>query len=124
GLGTSPGGNGLRLLPAELRLVGNSAYPRDWNDGALWAGRGMNAALTAGAAFRWGPLSAAVAPVASWQSNEDFDRRIIASPSRSEFGSFLSSGIDLPQRFGTGSFTRIDPGQSYARLDVRGFGAG
>jgi hypothetical protein len=116
--------DGIRLLAPELLVVGNSAYPRDWNDGALWAGRGMNAALTAGAEFRWGPLSAAIAPVAAWQSNADFDTRPPSDMARPQFAYAWSSNIDAPQRFGGGAFALIDPGQSYARIDARGFGAG
>ncbi|MGH7446140.1 MAG: hypothetical protein ACRELT_01175, partial [Longimicrobiales bacterium] len=123
-LGTQPPAGGVRLLPAELRVIGNSAYPRDWNDGMLWSGRGMNAAITAGAQFRWGPLSAAIAPVAAWQSNAEFDLRLNMDTAQSEFASALWPGIDLPQRFGTGSVTRVDAGQSFARIDIRGFGAG
>jgi hypothetical protein len=123
-LGAAPPTDGVRLLAPELLLVGNSAYPRDWNDGVLWAGRGMNAALTAGAQFRWGPLSAAIAPVAAWQSNADFDTRLRPDTARSQFANAWSGNIDAPQRFGTGAFTLIDPGQSHARIDARGFGAG
>ena len=122
--GTTAPGTGLRLLAPELLVVGNSAYPRDWNDGVLWAGRGLNTALSAGAAVRWGAFSAALAPVVTWQSNSEFDIRPRPEPTRSEYGSAWSTAIDQPQRFGAGSFAGIDAGQSYARVDVRGFGAG
>lgn len=124
-LGTAIPSNGVQLLPAELLVTANSAYPRDWNDGVLWSGRGLNAAFTAGARFRWGPFSAAVAPVVAWQENADFDIRLQPDPARSEFASGTwARTIDNPQRFGTESFSTIDPGQSYARLDVLGFAAG
>ncbi len=32
--------------------------------------------------------------------------------------------IDLPQHFGDGPYTRVDPGQSSLRLDARGVAAG
>lgn len=120
----TPSGNGVRLLSPELLVVGNSAYPRDWNDGVLWSGRGLSTALSAGVRAQWGALSAAIAPVVTYQSNADFD--IVAYPdtTRSEFSYRWRAGIDAPQRFGTGSFSRIDAGQSYVRVDLRGFGAG
>ncbi|HEX6308920.1 MAG TPA: hypothetical protein VFZ69_12070 [Longimicrobiales bacterium] len=125
GLGTSPRANGVQLLPAELLVIGNSAYPRDWNDGALWGGRGLNAGITAGAEVRWGPFSAAFAPTAVWQSNRVFDVVMFPDTSRSEFAHpWWGGSFDAPQRFGTEAFARIEPGQSYARIDVRGFGAG
>jgi hypothetical protein len=122
-LGTPPPRTGVRLLPVELLVVGNSAYPRDWNDGVLWGGRGLNTALTTGARVRWGPLSAAVAPVVTWQSNSDYDTQPSVG-GRSGFANPWWSDIDRPQRFGAESFGRIDAGQSYVRIDARGFGAG
>lgn len=115
---------GLRLLVPELLIVGNSAYARDWNDGALWGGRGLNGSLTGGVEALWGPLTAAIAPIVVWQSNSEYDITVNADLERSEFASNWVRGIDAPQRFGTGSFGGIDAGQSFARVDYRGFGAG
>ncbi|HSJ32639.1 MAG TPA: capsule assembly Wzi family protein [Longimicrobiales bacterium] len=123
-LGTRPPGTGVRVLAPELLVVGNSAYPHDWNEGVLWSGRGLSTALSAGVAAQWGAFSAALAPVVTWQSNSEFDILPQPEPDHSEYGSAWSTAIDLPQRFGAGSFARIDAGQSYARVDVRGFGAG
>jgi hypothetical protein len=123
-LATGAPANGIRPLSPELLVVGNSAYPRDWNDGVLWSGRGMNAALSAGAQMRWGVFSAAIAPIITWQSNAGFDIQRNTDIRRSEFAYRWSFGIDAPQRFGAESFARIDAGQSFARIDVRGFGAG
>ena len=123
-MATAAPGNGIRLLPPELLVVGNSAYPRDWNDGALWSGRGLGASLTAGAEVRWGFFSAALAPVVTWQSNSDFDFPANPDPAQSEFAYRWRSGIDAPQRFGAEPFGRLDPGHSFARIDFRGVGAG
>ncbi|MBR9991059.1 MAG: hypothetical protein KFH98_14955 [Gemmatimonadetes bacterium] len=124
-LATRAPADGVRLLPPELLAVGNSAYPRDWNDGVLWSGRGLNTALTAGALLRWGVVSAALAPIVVWQSNSDFDFHLGADTTRSAYSHpWYGSGIDAPQRFGDASYSRLDPGQSFVRIDVRGFGAG
>jgi hypothetical protein len=123
-LATRGPANGIQPLAPELLVVGNSAYPRDWNDGALWGGRGMNIAVTAGAQVGWGAFSAAIAPVVTWQSNDSFEIQPNPDATRSEFAYRWRAGIDAPQRFGAESFGRVDPGQSFARIDVRGFGAG
>ena len=121
----SPGPRtGARLLVPELLIVGNSAYARDWNDGALWGGRGLNGRVAAGVEARWGPITAAVAPIVVWQSNAAFDIAVNADGTRSEFAYNWVHGIDAPQRFGSGSFGRIDAGHSFARVDYLGFGAG
>jgi hypothetical protein len=113
------------LLPVDLLAVANSAYPRDWNDGALWAGRGLNASLTAGAELRWAIFRAAVAPVVTWQQNNDFATRAFSDTAFSPFAHpFWGYVIDVPQRFGEESFAHVYPGQSFVRLDVSGFAAG
>lgn len=116
--------SGVRLLPAELLVVGNSAYPRDWNDGALWAGRGINAAMTGGAQIRWGAFSAAASPVIAWQPNAAFDTRLNIAGTSAYGHPWWGGRLDAPQRFGGESFAIIDPGQTYARVEFAGVAAG
>jgi hypothetical protein len=113
----------LAIVPAELLVVGHSAYPRDWNDGALWGGRGINTSLTAGVRLRLGPLTTAIAPVLGWHSNSAYDlpgadsATILRHP-------WWADLLDAPQRHGFSSFAALDPGQSYVRLDVGAWSAG
>lgn len=124
-LSVDDGHRKVRVLPAEVLIIGNSAYPRDWNDGVLWSGRGMNTALVAGAEARWGPVTIALAPVFTWQANADFEIHAVNDSSLSPFvHGFWGATIDAPQRFGTESFARVDPGHSFARVDVRGLSTG
>jgi hypothetical protein len=115
----------VQLLPVDMLAVTNSAYPRDWNDGALWAGRGANASLTTGVEFHWGAFHAALAPVFTWQQNDDYE---IHDPGTGAFSRyvhpFFGYMIDAPQRFGSESFARADIGQSFARIEIAGFTAG
>jgi hypothetical protein len=113
---------GLRFQPvaphAELRY--NSAFPYGPNLGPVWAGRGATGALLAGASARLGPASVVAAPVFFHARNRAFE---LASTGHG--GALRYSDprrplqIDLPQRFGDGGYTRIDPGQSTLRLDLR-----
>jgi hypothetical protein len=50
-------------LPFFNTVEYNSGYPRSRNNGALWAGRGMNAGVGGGVHFEIGPFSATLAPV-------------------------------------------------------------
>ncbi|HEX6132519.1 MAG TPA: hypothetical protein VFZ24_00965 [Longimicrobiales bacterium] len=116
---------GASLLPAGLRVHLNTGYPRDWNDGALWSGRGAASSLTAGAMFRWGVLEAALAPVFIALQNSAFDMLPYPDPAYSRYihrwhGRF----IDLPQRFGPDAATAVDPGQSYIRVQHRAWRGG
>jgi hypothetical protein len=124
-VGTPVGERRAALLPVELLTIANSAYPRDWNDGALWAGRGVNASLTGGVEVRWGLLRAALAPVLTWQQNNAYDMPAVVDTTFSPYAHpFFGNIIDAPQRFGPESFGRADLGQSFVRIDVRGFAAG
>jgi hypothetical protein len=103
----------------------NSAYPRNANTGAMWAGRGLSTLVSAGAAFRWGALSAAIAPEFVYQQNTSFATEEMIIPG---FSPFIHVGhgtqIDFPQRHGTDSFWTVAPGQSYVRADAYGVSLG
>ncbi len=111
----------LRLLPVMLISTYNSTYPRDVNNGALWAGKGASSSITIGLRLRVGPLSAALAPTATYSTNADF--ATVASDSYSQFANPWAI-MDAPQRFGTEPVHELRAGQSYARLDYRGLAAG
>jgi hypothetical protein len=115
-----------RLLPLSIGILGNSAYPDDRNAGGMWAGRGLNGAASAGAAVRWGPLSAAVAPRWTYHENSSFD--LIDRVRPEGYSPFIypwhATRIDWPQRFDTTTFRTTQLGQSYVRVDAAGFTAG
>jgi hypothetical protein len=116
---------GAALLPADLRIIGNSGYPRDWNDGVQWGGSGLSTAVTAGALLRWGPIEAAVAPVFTAVQNSSFKTVDYPDPAYSRFiDRWRGRFIDLPQRFGIDSHYAISSGQSFLRLNASGVRAG
>src|SRR6476469_9745454 len=51
----------------------NSAYPYGSNDGAVWTGRGLTTAISAGLGGRLGPLAIQIAPIAFRAENRPFD---------------------------------------------------
>jgi hypothetical protein len=115
----------LELVRPRTQLFFNSAFPYGSNDGPVWAGRGLTAAVDFGIAARYGPLSLTIAPMAFWSQNADFDLAPTGRDGRLAFadGRFPAT-IDLPQRFGDEPYARVDPGQSTLRLDLRGLAAG
>ncbi len=113
----------LGLAPFSVNGILNSAYPQDRNNGAMWAGRGNNAALTGGVILRIGPLTAAAIPTAWWAQNRDY-LTLPAFPGRSPYSNGLYTSVDVPQRFGPTSYSTIDAGQSFMRLDVWRLGLG
>jgi hypothetical protein len=121
-------GSGLRveLLPLTLTSFYNTAYPVDRNNGVLWAGRGLSAALGAGVTGRWGPISAGLNPQLVMQQNRDFEiNTSIQPPGYSPFVYPWHTGkLDWPQRFGDRPFREYDLGQSFIRVDAYGAALG
>ena len=108
-----------RMRPVEMRNVVHSAFPVDRSNGTMWGGKGVSSMASAGVDFRWGPLSSAVALNAAVQQNLDFEIQDTLGVNRSPFAYPWHHGwIDWPQRFGDQSFTAIDAGQSYLRVDA------
>lgn len=116
-------GEGGRLVRPRLDVAWSSAFPDGRNDGAVWAGRGLTARASAGAAARWGVLSARVEPLVFWAQNADFDLMPSRGPSPFSDPAF-GFVIDAPQRFGDEAYARVDPGESWVRVDVRGLALG
>lgn len=112
---------GWALVAPELDLTWNSALPYSMNDGALWAGRGMNARVTAGAWLRFGALSLLLAPELRYEQNRevalpDFAQQLHNGASPPWY--FGARSADLPLRFGEGSRTALGPGQSTLAVRV------
>jgi hypothetical protein len=99
----------------------NSALPFSIGDGSMWAGRGLNARLLAGARASMGRFHAELVPQFVYSENRSF--RLLPSeiPGRSDYAARHHGGpmsIDWPLRFGAQPFTLVDLGQSalWARL--------
>lgn len=116
------GSASLQPLPLRIRSTFNSGYALDSNNGALWAGRGLSTAVSAGFELRAGPLSAALYPVAALHENQHFP--IAPVPVAYSRYSYPGHVIDWPQRHGGDSFTRLDLGQSHVRIDAFGAAVG
>jgi hypothetical protein len=116
------GGPGLRyaVLAPEFRAVWNSQIPLSLNDGAMWAGRGVNAKVLTGAALGFGRVSLIVAPEVVYAQN----RLFTDTPPMPEDDPFQPPwqrgvhSVDLPLRFGDESSVELFPGQSTLALDL------
>ncbi|HEX2188372.1 MAG TPA: hypothetical protein VHG51_05710 [Longimicrobiaceae bacterium] len=114
-------GSGLRagLVRPRVGVEYNTAFPYGANDGAVWSGRGATVSLQAGFSAVLGPLSVTVAPVAFWAENREFDLQANGYEGRLAFADARWPDlVDSPQRFGDGTYARIDPGQSTVRADL------
>jgi hypothetical protein len=114
-------------LTPVLTTAWNSTIPVTGNTGAMWAGRGWNASLTAG--MRWDRrfLTIIVAPEITGSANRGFPVFVSTNPTRSEFASpwyNLPTSADLPIRFGSAPFSVVTPGQSTIELHGKWVGGG
>ena len=96
----------------------NTAFPFGYNDGPIWAGRGLTLAAQGGFSARHGGLSLTVAPLAFISQNAAFQLMANGQSGNARFADGANpSTIDQPQRFGNGTYARLDPGQTTVRLD-------
>ncbi len=106
----------------QLQLIDNSGWPYGSNDGAIWAGRGLTAAISGGFELRSGPLTVVIDPIFFRAENVPFTLAPVPAGVRgAPYNDPVSPGnIDLPQRFGSAAYQRFDLGQSTIRLDMFG----
>jgi hypothetical protein len=108
----------IGTVPLDFRIIANSAFPYGFNEGPVWAGRGVTTVIQGGAWLRAGPLTASFAPVAFGSQNADFAMHPNGYSGNFAFGFPYTDRIDNPQRFGDGTYSRVDFGNSFARLDA------
>jgi hypothetical protein len=103
------------------RLTWNSSYPSGDGRGPAWTGRGATAELRGGVAAHLGRLRVQLAPVAFLSRNTGF---AVIIRGRRETAPFqdprFPGNIDLPQRFGSRPYGRLDPGNSLLALELPG----
>jgi hypothetical protein len=125
---SSPDSNvrfGVSFLPLNVTVRFNSAFPYGANDGAIWAGRGLTPAIEGGFVAVAGPLSLVVNPIAFSAQNSSFGLMANGLSGQQAFADGLFAGlVDKPQRFGSSSYGRFDPGQTTLRLDLGPAAAG
>jgi hypothetical protein len=113
------------VQPTDATTIYNSATPYGYDDGAVWAGKGLTQVVSGGVSASASIVTVMIAPTFFASQNLSFpllengysDRRAFSTP-------LYVSSIDMPQRFGPRAYVRFDPGQSTIRLDAAGVAAG
>jgi len=110
----------ISVGPLSFGATFNSAYPYGANDGPLWAGRGLTTSVSGGVDGHIGPISMQLAPMAFRANNSSFELLPNGQTGAQAFNhGTLATSVDLPQRFGNGPYSRVDPGGSNIRLDTK-----
>lgn len=117
--------DGFSISRPKIGAIVNTTFAYGFNDGPVWAGKGLTGVADAGMFFRSGHFSLRLNIIAFRTSNSDFALYGNGQTGALRFGDALDPlRIDMPQRFGAGAYGRLDPGASAARFDSRYFTAG
>lgn len=100
------------LLPVSWVNQYNTSHPFGSNDGSMIPSRGFQTQLSTGVFAKLGPLSIQLRPEFVYAQNRDY--RTLSESGRSYNGFY--NRIDLPERYGNGSYTKVNWGQSSIRL--------
>ena len=114
----------LEFVQPEVVGILNTTFPYGYNDGPIWAGRGVTLAASGGLRGEYGPLSFVLAPQVFMAQNASFPLKPNGRTGAQAFGDAYSNGIDLPQRFGDGAYQQFDLGQSTVQLSALHLAAG
>lgn len=116
----------LVVLNPKVNYTYNSTYPRGFNDGPVWRGKGHNMDFTGGFYGSVGILYFTFAPVVTYAQNQDFfipptdGHTIVKSP----FSFPFEGRIDWVVRYGNSAYYDFHPGQSEVRIIKNNFTIG
>ena len=122
---SAPSGSVARisLVRPHGWLTWNSALPYTINDGAMWAGRGLNASIAGGVGatlpLRQATVRLVLAPGLHFSENapfQTFASTAGGSAYANPFHDRPGFQLDLPHRFGDRYLLRVDPGFSSASV--------
>jgi hypothetical protein len=115
----------LDLLPLNLQTEFNSNFPYGWNDGAMIPAKGLQTLMSAGLFAQYGLLTVQLRPELVLAENSDFSA---FNPNSSSYVFTryynIYNNIDLPGKFGTGSYKKAYWGQSSIRLNFKSLSFG
>ena len=100
------------LLDLTTRLSYNSTYPRGFNDGAVWKGKGATFEMHGGVAGKKGKFTFQFMPVLYFSQNSDFELASRINNGLNPLAYQFTGGIDWVQKFGNKSGFYFHPGQS------------
>lgn len=114
----------FQVLPLTWQQQFNSNHPYGWNDGAMIPAKGYQTLISGGFYLKFGPLSIQLRPEYVYASNPAFNG-FGSGHNDTDLTSYYTDYIvDLPERYGNGSFNKLFVGQSSIRLTFGPVSAG
>ncbi|WP_421872932.1 hypothetical protein [Marinoscillum sp.] len=113
----------FELLNPQARISFNNTYPRGFNDGPVWKGKGFTTEAHFGFTGKIKALSYTFYPVVYYSQNRGALRTPVNPRGNYPYGyQFqVGGGIDFVQRYGSDPFTKFHLGQSEVRLQFGKF---
>jgi len=108
----------IYALPIVWQQQFNSHHPYGMNDGAMIHAKGYQTQFSAGIYAKFGPLSIQLRPEVVYAQNSHFTQtfeRDNGSNFATAYRNYMNR-IDLPERFGNGTYKKVNWGQSSVRL--------
>ncbi len=106
----------FQIFSPEFRTTYNTAYPRGYNDGAIWKGKGLTSELHIGVYGKIGILHYSFVPSIYFSENRSFQLQPYIDRNPFNYQFRTGGGIDWVQRYGPKSFIRYNLGQSELRI--------
>ncbi|MCH7401593.1 capsule assembly Wzi family protein [Belliella kenyensis] len=107
----------LLMMPFTMLNQYNSDLTFGINNGAMIPNNGLQTLMSAGAFIKYGIFSLQIQPEVVIAQNNDFIGFPIEHQSTILYYYEYLNRIDMPERFGTGSYFRLLPGQSSIRVN-------
>jgi hypothetical protein len=108
----------LYALPIVLQQQYNTHHPYGWNDGAMIPAKGYQSLVSGGFYAKVGPLSIQFKPEFVFAENKDFIELSEPLPFKPVVVGGMYNNIDLPEKFGNGTYHQFNWGQSSIRLNA------
>jgi len=107
----------FQLLPVSWQQQYNSQHPYGWNDGAMIPARGYQTLVSGGFYAKIGPLSIQLRPEFVYAENSKFDGFALGRSDNELQGYYnLYNQLDAPERLASGTYSKVNWGQSSIRL--------
>lgn len=111
-----PGESRVQLLPVIWENQYTSAYPYGWNDGAMIPNVGYQTFFSAGVYARYKFFSIQLRPELVIAQNKAYAGYGGTTRPAWELWYSFHNNIDMPERFGDGTYTKLLAGQSSVRI--------
>ncbi|HVW97761.1 MAG TPA: capsule assembly Wzi family protein [Mucilaginibacter sp.] len=111
------GAGKFQILPFTWIQQYNSDHPYGWNDGPMIPAKGYQTMISGGFYFKYGPLSIQLRPEFVYAANPSF-AGFATGHGDADIAKYYDfyNKIDLPERYGSGSYSKSFLGQSSINL--------